>query len=655
MIGAGARTPPRQPDPVRPRQRRTRSCSPSDRPYVRNGTATARDRHASRAAGFGATQARLGRRRVRPPHHRPSRPSRWNDTTDRLHRADRHRRRGAGGHCGSPRAERAADQRQRHHPPGADRLDAEQLRGQPARSSRSARASSTRPIQAGAPGGASRPRRSSATTLVVVWPGAQTQRNPRGEYTENLDRAPPSLQGVGPGGFRGRRHLRARLDHRRARLQPGQRPGHGLDRPAEQPHLLGRARRAGRAPSSPSSTTRPAASAPATGVPTHQRFHDHRWRAVGLPDQRRHLTGGTKHAVRRRRRARHPGRRHLRARQRAQPADHRQRDRAATAAPTAAASASARRTSATTATTGAGHRRATRSATTAAPTSPAASGSSPAATATRSTDNALCGNFSAEYGGALTAFGYHGQHRQRHPTAAPSAATGSGSTVLRRGRRRHGRRRAAGRPDQPARGQRSGDHRRTTSIAGQPRQRRRRRDPAAAGERLAHHAGPTRRPINDHQQHDRRTTSRPTRVAASPSTTRSSSTSSTTPIAKNITTATAVTSDGQPAPAGLSTAANSDPAAGPAASTPVHRAAATCEHLFSKPELFDDVFYDNRAGSWDGCGRTASAARCPTVRRTASTTGTWAPPTCPGPLLLADQLGPADDAGHARPVAAPTR
>ena len=50
---------------------------------------------------------------------------------------------------------------------------------------------------------------------------------------------------------------------------------------------------------------------------------------------------------------------------------------------------------------------ATRSATTAAPTSPAASGSSPAATATRSTDNAICGNFSAEYGGAITAFGYN--------------------------------------------------------------------------------------------------------------------------------------------------------------------------------------------------------------------------------------------------------
>jgi hypothetical protein len=59
----------------------------------------------------------------------------------------------------------------------------------------------------------------------------------------------------------------------------------------------------------------------------------------------------------------------------------------------------------------------------------------------------------------------------------------------------------------------------------------------------------------------------------------------------NITTATALTSDGKPAPAGLSTAANSDqlqatlPAGAP---------------TFSNPKLFNNIFWDNRAGSWNG-------------------------------------------------------
>ena len=62
-------------------------------------------------------------------------------------------------------------------------------------------------------------------------------------------------------------------------------------------------------------------------------------------------------------------------------------------------------------------------------------------------------------------------------------------------------------------------------------------------------------------------------------------------VVKNITTATAVTSNGQPAPAGLSTAANSDQlqATLPAGSS-----------AFSKPTMFNNVFWDNRAGTWNG-------------------------------------------------------
>jgi hypothetical protein len=59
-------------------------------------------------------------------------------------------------------------------------------------------------------------------------------------------------------------------------------------------------------------------------------------------------------------------------------------------------------------------------------------------------------------------------------------------------------------------------------------------------------------------------------------------------VMRNITTATAVTSDGQPAAAGLSTAANSDllQATLPSGSP-----------LFSNPLLFNNIFWENRAGT----------------------------------------------------------
>ncbi|MCI4657992.1 SdrD B-like domain-containing protein [Cryobacterium zhongshanensis] len=62
-------------------------------------------------------------------------------------------------------------------------------------------------------------------------------------------------------------------------------------------------------------------------------------------------------------------------------------------------------------------------------------------------------------------------------------------------------------------------------------------------------------------------------------------------IMKNLTTATAVTSDGQPAPAGLATSANSDQlqATLPAGSP-----------TFSNPVSFNNIFWDNRAGTRAG-------------------------------------------------------
>ena len=74
-------------------------------------------------------------------------------------------------------------------------------------------------------------------------------------------------------------------------------------------------------------------------------------------------------------------------------------------------------------------------------------------------------------------------------------------------------------------------------------------------------------------------------------------------VMKNVTTATAVTSDGTPAPAGLSTALNSAPLQ---AALPGHPA-------FSPPTLFNNIFWDNRAGSQSlgvvtGLGQTGDAA-----------------------------------------------
>jgi hypothetical protein len=72
-------------------------------------------------------------------------------------------------------------------------------------------------------------------------------------------------------------------------------------------------------------------------------------------------------------------------------------------------------------------------------------------------------------------------------------------------------------------------------------------------------------------------------------------------IAKNLTTATAVTSDGRAAPAGLSTASNSDPLQSRLQSSFTSSAWTTLRATyFSKPVQFNDVYYDNRAGSWNG-------------------------------------------------------
>ncbi|HEY3439085.1 MAG TPA: hypothetical protein VGK35_15465 [Actinotalea sp.] len=74
-----------------------------------------------------------------------------------------------------------------------------------------------------------------------------------------------------------------------------------------------------------------------------------------------------------------------------------------------------------------------------------------------------------------------------------------------------------------------------------------------------------------------------------------------TTVVKNLTTATAVTSDGLPAPAGLSTGANSDPLQARLRSTILFPFSATLAATeFSKPTVLDSVFSDNRAGTFVG-------------------------------------------------------
>jgi hypothetical protein len=62
---------------------------------------------------------------------------------------------------------------------------------------------------------------------------------------------------------------------------------------------------------------------------------------------------------------------------------------------------------------------------------------------------------------------------------------------------------------------------------------------------------------------------------------------------KNITTATAVTSNGQPAPAGLSSSRNS---------ATLQATLPGGSPIFSDPLLFNNIFWDNRAGTWTGGG-----------------------------------------------------
>ena len=105
-------------------------------------------------------------------------------------------------------------------------------------------------------------------------------------------------------------------------------------------------------------------------------------------------------------------------------------------------------------------------------------------------------------------------------------------------------------------------------------------------------------------------------------------------IAENLTTATAVTSNGSPAPAGLSTAANS---AALQASLP-----ASAAH-FSNPVLFNNIFWNNRAGTFNAATATISGIGLGGSRRHRPL-GHGSPGSVR--FAVADQLGAADHHPH---------
>jgi hypothetical protein len=72
-------------------------------------------------------------------------------------------------------------------------------------------------------------------------------------------------------------------------------------------------------------------------------------------------------------------------------------------------------------------------------------------------------------------------------------------------------------------------------------------------------------------------------------------------IAKNLTTATALTSNGSAAPAGLSSGALSDPLMARLQNASLFpRSDILASTTFAKPTMFNDVFWDNRAGNFLG-------------------------------------------------------
>lgn len=123
-------------------------------------------------------------------------------------------------------------------------------------------------------------------------------------------------------------------------------------------------------------------------------------------------------------------------------------------------------------------------------------------------------------------------------------------------------------------------------------------------------------------------------------------------VAKNLTTATAITSNGLPAPAGLSTAANSDPLQARLASAQFPRSEILGATAFSKPALLDNVFWDNRAGTFSGGWVTGIGGTLPDGSPNDVFTWDMGVADLPGEMLspshsvIGDPAGWADDGSN---------
>ncbi|MGW6194655.1 hypothetical protein ACWF0M_00775 [Kribbella sp. NPDC055110] len=266
------------------------------------------------------------------------------------------------------------------------------------------------------------------------------------------------------------------------------------------------------------------------------------------------------------------------------------------------------------------------------------------------TDNALCGNFSAEYGGALTAFGY---------MANPGGSTGGSITRNRvwfnASYDEGGGIMIAG--ELPA-----------TPTALSPGSGPVTIDANVIQANLANDDGGGIRLLQVSGSHISR--SDPQTIAITNNTIADNVSAHeggglalddavfvnivNNTITKNLTTASAVTSNGQPAPAGLSTAANSDPLQARLRNTTLFSGSQTLAATeFSKPTLLNDVFWDNRAGSFSGGYVYGIGGQLPDG--TANSVNNWdmGAADVPGALLtpthtvLQDLTGTAPDATNA--------
>ena len=433
--------------------------------------------------------------------------------------------------------------------------------------------------------------------LVVVWPNAQTSANPLGEYTENvIVHHQVHIQGVGPGGFdpAGTYVPGSIIDG--CRLQRRQPERYGLDRLARQPALLRQPGRAGRGGGD--GARRPVrAEHLDVDVPADlRRLHGHRRSAVRLPGNINEITGGI-------------------------------------TTPYGAAGAlitqgggiyvhsNVRNMQVTDnvirgngGSYGGGVRVGTpyvgnnrnfdlllarnqirdNGGTNLAGGIGLFSGSD----GYQITGNAICGNFSAEYGGAISAFGYN---------ANGGASTGGSITKNRiwfnSSYDEGGGIMIAG--ELPADPTRLSDGTGPVTIDANVIQANLANDDGG-GIRLlqasgSHISRSNPQTIAITEQHDREQRlgargwrHRPGRRAFVDIVNNT--------VAKNLTTATAVTSDGNAAPAGLSTAANSDPLQARLRNTSLFPGSATlaARRCSASRPLLNDVFWDNRAGTFSG-------------------------------------------------------